>query len=382
LCIIVASIKINIKYNMQNEANLNPQTQTPETGYIPETTPQAIPEADFSAPAQDFSYFDPSQTVEPQTQAPTADYYNTGEYTDFSQPQQTVGQDYYAQPVDIVLDPALGPVAAANLQNQTVETVNTFSEQKTGNKNLLYIAIAGVAVLLLLAGGLVWYNLTNKPAEVVTNNQPKTEEPVPTPEPAMAKIDNSLSGGDNTPASKQHKNSDSKTTLEWNKKSFTSPSIDAEGNCIVLETCGLDSDKDRDGLTTLQEYQYASDPLNEDTDGDKIADGDEVFVYFSNPVNKDSDTDTYSDGEEVVSCFDPNAISADNFSTNRLTLIGNGVSLKTLHEPTIKTLKAAGATQVDINSKATVSAKCLKPSAEVSNTDAVQPATKVTTSSN
>jgi hypothetical protein len=353
---------------MQDETNLNPQTQVPGTNYTPENfQPQAN---NFSEAPQDYSYFDPTLVQEPQAQAPTADYYNTGEYVNYEAPQGA-SQDFYNQSTGAI-DPNLGvaPIAPIDpLAQGTAEVQNTFTEQKTGNRKLLFIAIGAVVVLLLAAGSLVFLNFNNK----------NTKTETPTSEPAVStivskpnetpKIDNTSTGGDNTPASKARKNFDSKTTQDWNKKSFTSPSIDAEGNCIVLETCGTDSDKDRDGLSTVQEYQFGTDPLNEDTDTDGISDGDEIFVYYSDPGNKDTDNDTYSDSDEVVSCFDPIVISVDNISTSRLTTIGNNVSLKTLHEPTIKTLKAKAASQVDLNSKATVSAKCLKPATDgVSNT--------------
>lgn len=359
---------------MQDETNFNPQPQAPGTNFDPANTQaQSVPNTGFPDTAQDFSYFDPSQAQEPQAQAPTADYYNTGDYSNYGgQPQETVAQDFYTQPNDAFQDPNIGIAPQTNLDPATQaapEEQNTFTEQKTGNRKLLFIAVGAVVVLLIAAGSLVYLNINNnKSAKTDNNDTSQTAKTLIAAEPEEpVKVDNSITGGDNTPATKAKKNSDSKTNLDWNKKYFRSPSIDADGNCIVLETCGLDSDKERDGLSTLQEYQFATDPLNEDTDFDGVADGDEIFVYYSDPVNKDTDGDTYSDSEEIIACFDPNVASADNFSTSRLTAIGNNVSLKTLHEPTIKTMKAKGATQVDLNSKATVLAKCLKPASDISS---------------
>lgn len=353
---------------MKDETNLNPQPQAPGTTFNPENTQaQPVQNTSFPDASQDFSYFDPSQAQEPQAQAPTSNYYNTGDYSNYNgQPQEAVAQDFYTQPDNTFPDPNIGIAPTTNLEpaTETVpETQNTFTEQKTGNRKLLFIAVGAVVVLLIAAGSLAYLNYNNKSIKTDKETAQTATTITTTPEEPM-KIDNSITGGDTTPATKAKKNSDTKTSLDWNKKYFRSPSIDADGNCIVLETCGLDSDKDRDGLTTLQEYQYGTDPLNEDTDGDGIADGDEIYIYYSDPTNKDTDTDSYSDGEEIVACFDPNIASVDNFSTSRLTTIGNNVSLKTLHEPTIKTLKAKGATQVDLNSKATVSAKCLKPASD------------------
>jgi hypothetical protein len=360
---------------MQDETNLNPQPQVPGTNYNPENFQQSVPQnTDFSASTQDFSYFDPTtQPQEPQTQPPTADYYNTGDYANYgTQPTENAPQDFYNQPqVDAFQDPSLAMAAAAvdPLAPVPTEVQNTFTEQKTGNRKLLFIAIGAVVILLIAAGGLVYININNKSKQAETTTAtPRiiTSPVVATPE-KTAKIDNTLTGGDNTPATKAKKNSEIKPTLEWNKKYFTSPTIDADGNCIILETCGDGSDKDRDGLSTIQEYQFGTDPQAEDTDFDGIADGDELFVYYSDPTIKDTDNDTYSDSDEITSCFDPIIASADNFSTNRLTAIGNNVALKTLHEPTIKNLKAKGATQVDLNSKATISTKCLKPGVDTTS---------------
>ncbi len=44
------------------------------------------------------------------------------------------------------------------------------------------------------------------------------------------------------------------------------------------------TDNDSDTLTNLKEYQNNTDPINPDTDGDGISDGDEVLIYFTDPL--------------------------------------------------------------------------------------------------
>jgi hypothetical protein len=58
-------------------------------------------------------------------------------------------------------------------------------------------------------------------------------------------------------------------------------------------------DPDDDGLTNLEEYEEGTDPLNDDSDGDGLTDGDEVNVHETNPNRADTDRDGYNDGEDA-----------------------------------------------------------------------------------
>jgi hypothetical protein len=46
--------------------------------------------------------------------------------------------------------------------------------------------------------------------------------------------------------------------------------------CTSDSTCGASADPDNDGLTNLEEQQKGTNPILADTDGDGLADGDEV----------------------------------------------------------------------------------------------------------
>ncbi|MFC1819973.1 hypothetical protein ACFLZG_02670, partial [Thermodesulfobacteriota bacterium] len=59
-------------------------------------------------------------------------------------------------------------------------------------------------------------------------------------------------------------------------------------------------DTDSDGLTDLEEYQNGSDPTEIDTDQDGLNDPDEVNTYNTDPGGSDSDGDRLIDGYEVL----------------------------------------------------------------------------------
>jgi len=59
-------------------------------------------------------------------------------------------------------------------------------------------------------------------------------------------------------------------------------------------------DPDEDGLINIQEYEEYSNPLVNDTDGDMLLDGEEVYLYNTRPIFPDTDLDGLKDGEEVL----------------------------------------------------------------------------------
>jgi hypothetical protein len=77
------------------------------------------------------------------------------------------------------------------------------------------------------------------------------------------------------------------------------------------------TDADADNYADAAELEVGLDPANPDTDGDGVADGDEVTIYLTDPWVWDSDGDGLADGEELF------ATSTDPlvWDTN-----GNGVS--------------------------------------------------------
>ena len=74
------------------------------------------------------------------------------------------------------------------------------------------------------------------------------------------------------------------------------------------------TDQDADNIADDQEPALGLDPTNPDTDGDHVADGDELNIYGTDPLNADTDGDGASDGEELFATHtDP--LVWDDFST-------------------------------------------------------------------
>ncbi len=60
-----------------------------------------------------------------------------------------------------------------------------------------------------------------------------------------------------------------------------------------------ETDLDADNYVDAAELEVGLDPGNPDTDGDGVADGDEVNIYLTDPWTWDTDGDGASDGEEI-----------------------------------------------------------------------------------
>lgn len=72
-------------------------------------------------------------------------------------------------------------------------------------------------------------------------------------------------------------------------------------------------DNDNDGLNNLREFFKGTDPLNIDSDGDGLTDGDEVDIHNTNPILTDTDNDSLNDNEEIYT-YNTNPINSDSDS--------------------------------------------------------------------
>ena len=121
------------------------------------------------------------------------------------------------------------------------------------------------------------------------------------------------------------------TPAEWLLRYFGSET------CVELVLCGDKADPDRDGLDNLAEYNAGTDPNNPDTDGDGIADGDEVNIFNTDPLlSRTYRNGEYSDLEFIKGGYD---ISTNEPYTNeRLFQIKSLIKQFGLHQPTLSSL--------------------------------------------
>jgi len=85
---------------------------------------------------------------------------------------------------------------------------------------------------------------------------------------------------------------------------------DADGDGLIAaldadETDGPDADRDGDGLTNSEEANLGTDPGNSDTDGDGLSDESEVNQHGTDPLSADTDDDGHSDFSELNLGTDP-----------------------------------------------------------------------------
>jgi hypothetical protein len=97
--------------------------------------------------------------------------------------------------------------------------------------------------------------------------------------------------------------------LDLQKPSVLPPDTDKDGmpdgweyrnSLNPFNASDTQQDSDRDGLASLEEFNYRTNITNSDTDGDGLSDGLEVHVFKTDPTKKDTDNDGISDGLEAA----------------------------------------------------------------------------------
>ena len=123
----------------------------------------------------------------------------------------------------------------------------------------------------------------------------------------------------------------SQITGAWLMKYFGS------NTCTNQNICGDAADPDHDGLTNIEEFKAGTDPNNSDTDGDGVADGDEVHVFNTNPLSKNTaNISSYTDLGDITYKYNSSAKAFDtsaDFARIQANIVQYG-----LHAPTITKL--------------------------------------------
>ncbi len=191
----------------------------------------------------------------------------------------------------------------------TTKNSNEISIPNSGmsiKKKLLIIA--GVAIILIIATISAFYVFNKKsstPDEIVSNEN-MTEQPT---------------------------NPEVTTPGEWLQRYFGAET------CTELVTCGDKSDPDRDGLDNKAEYDTGTDPNNNDSDSDGIADGDESLIFNSDPLlSKTFREGEYRDSDFIRGGYDVQ--TNEPYTNERLTTIKTTIKQYGLHQPTLTTLGA------------------------------------------
>jgi hypothetical protein len=90
---------------------------------------------------------------------------------------------------------------------------------------------------------------------------------------------------------------------------------------VLAPTVASETDLDADNYADATEWSLGLDPGNSDTDGDEVADGDELNIYGTEPTVADTDGDGLSDGEELFAAgTDPLAWDSDGVESGETDL--------------------------------------------------------------
>jgi len=128
------------------------------------------------------------------------------------------------------------------------------------------------------------------PPTVIQSSAPPPVETAPAPEPAPA------------PAAD--------TVTDTSTDAAAAPADTSGTESAVASETDLDADNEPDAL----EPDLGLDPTTADTDGDGVADGDELTIYGTEPTVFDTDGDGVSDGEELFG-IQSDPLVWDDFST-------------------------------------------------------------------
>ncbi len=208
------------------------------------------------------------------------------------------------KPVPVVPAPAVSTTPSTPLNSKSITLPPQAQSGKSSKKKLFVILVIVLILILGGAGAGFYFYKTN-----ISKQEVKSEEPV----------------------SEQPANPDVTTPGDWLSKYFGAET------CTELVTCGDKSDPDRDGLDNKAEYDTGTDPNNNDSDKDGIADGDESLVFRSDPLlSKTYREGTYNDADFVKGGYDVQ--TNEPYTNERILTIKTSIKQYGLHQPTLTTL--------------------------------------------
>ena len=395
---VETSFDPNLDYNNFNQPDFNQQSASVDAGYANFDYNNNV-QADFNQgfdpqlgqvsmsqnsnlPNLDSQYQNANQNIDQNAgyQLPqSADYYQDPNqpYVESSNNQSDGYNDPYSVNNSSTLPQVGVGISSTSIQSNVIKK----------KSNLIWYIVSGVVMLILISiiGFLgFWFtNQNNANSDVNTTNtttQSSSNDSINSTSESLAVSSSSLSSSASlalsnissttsqlqtsttsgsinadtfkdpkapSPAALARKNTDTVINTLYLKKYFPADLSD-DGKCKNELICGNTADSDSDGLANLEEYNYDTDPIKNDSDSDGLADGDEVKIYGTNPNAKDSDFDKYDDIKELATCYDPAIKTSNKIATTKKQQISDLIKTTPLHEPTVSTMKTAGATDGDI----------------------------------
>ncbi len=202
-------------------------------------------------------------------------------------------------------DEAAALAAAPRVSNET--TAQPF---RPGGLNKRLLLIIAASLVVLAVAGFFAYRLLFSTTEAPVETPPVITQPEEPTEPVQPE--------------------GVTTSAEWQNQYFGAEV------CQSVNVCGDASDPDRDGLTNIDENKATTDPNNSDSDGDGLADGDEVHVFAYDPLKTKSKDGQYSDSDYAKYGYD--LTTDQQYTEVQLTAIIATIKQQGLHQPTIATL--------------------------------------------
>jgi len=185
--------------------------------------------------------------------------------------------------IDNELDPTTGTFSAVSpsmvLDEEEDRTVlsrpDSTQHTPSTTQSKLPLMIGGIVVLLLFVGGPLLYLYNFNDTQI---SQPNSATTTAIDTIAATVVDETATA--ETVA--ELIEAENQATAEW-----------------------LEQDSDRDGLSNKEELEIGTLPEKRDTDEDQIDDYEEVYEYKTDPLRADTDGDGIRDGNELAQGLDP-----------------------------------------------------------------------------